>query len=329
MTISSTLLRCAGVFVALVGALLAAPPAADAQAYPSQDVHFICAFPAGSGADVIVRYYADKMRLIMNHTIIVENKAGALGNIAMEYVARSKPDGHTIFIHGGSAVAANMHLFKNPSVDAGKAIQIVSTVNKQATMLVVAPNKPWKTVAELTAYLKEKRDKATYATSNPIATVMGEMYKQIAGLDAVEVNYRTGMDTLNDIASGAVDYSMVDNVFALSQAREGRLRILAVSTGKRLEANADIPTMDEAGVKGMDLTSWWATMVPSATPRPIVDQLNKWFNQVEATEETKKFMNQFGADPWVTSPDEGQAFFLKQIDQWGDYVKIAKIEPQG
>ncbi len=302
---------------------------ASAQAFPSQDFHFICAFPAGSGADVIVRYFAEKMRPILGRNIIVENRAGALGNIAAEYMVRSKPDGYTIFIHGGSAVAANAHLFKNPSFDPKKAIQIVSAVNKQATMLIVDPKSPYKTVSELTAAMKIKGDKATYATSNPIAKVMGEMYKQIAGVQAIEVNYKTAPDSLNDMASGALDYGMVDNVFALSQQREGRVRILAVSTGQRLKANADLPTMDEAGVKGMDLTSWWATMVPAATPRPIVEQLNKWFNQVEAHEDMTKFMAQFGADPWVAGPDEMQAFFIKQVDAWGDYVKLAKIEPQG
>jgi tripartite-type tricarboxylate transporter receptor subunit TctC len=284
-------------------------------------------FPAGSGADTIVRYFAEKMRPIMGRNIIVENRAGALGNIAAEYMVRSKPDGYTIFIHGGSAVAANAHLFKNPSFDAKKSIQIVSAVNKQATMLVVDPKSPHKTVAELTTAMKAKGDKATYATSNPVAKVMGEWYKQLSGVTAVEVNYKTAPDSLNDFASGVLDYGMVDNVFALSQQRAGRVRILAISTGERLQASGDLPTMKELGFD-MDLTSWWCTMVPAATPKPIVEQLNKWFNQIEATEDMRKFMAQFGADPWVATADEMQAFFLQQVDAWGGYVKLAKIEPQ-
>src|SRR2546423_106061 len=121
MTQVSTLLPAAAIALAAMSMAL---PAARAQPYPSQDVNFVCGFAAGSGADVMVRYLADKMRPLMNRTIIVQNKPGALGNIAAELVARSKPDGHTMYITGGNSVAANMHLFKNPSLDAAKAFQL-------------------------------------------------------------------------------------------------------------------------------------------------------------------------------------------------------------
>lgn len=300
-----------------------------AQQYPSQDIHFICGYPAGSGADVLVRYFAEKLRPILNRTIIVENKAGAGGNIGVEYAAKSKPDGYVVFVHAGSQLSSGMYLFKNPPVDNATAFQTVSLINRQPFMLVVDPKKPWKNVAELTAYLKAKGDKATYATSAPLGTVMGEMYKQLAGVQSIEVNYRQGSDALNDMTSGAIDYGMLDPVYALSQAREGRLRILAVSTGQRLEANPDLPTMAESGVKGMDLMGWFGSFVPAGTPKPIVDQLNKAFNQVEGSDETKKFLNSFGGDPWIASPDEAQAHLVSQIKAWADYMKIAKIQPQG
>jgi tripartite-type tricarboxylate transporter receptor subunit TctC len=291
-------------------------------------VHFICAFPAGSGADVIVRWYAEKLRPIVGRNIIVENKVGAIGNLATEYAARSKPDGHTIYVHGASAVAANMHLFKNPSVDAAKAIQIAATINRQPTMMVVSVNKPWKSVAEVTAYLKEKGAGATYGTSNPLGKVMGAIYKEHFKLEAVEVVYRTASDSLNDMASGAIDYAMYDNIFSASQERAGRVRILAVSTPERLQANPNIPTMTELGIP-MKVMGWFAAMVPSATPRPIVDEINRMFNEVTASEDAKKFLNNIASDPWVSSVDEGQAFLLQQIKDWGDYVRLAKIEPQG
>jgi len=316
-----------GASAGVAAAALGAGPAL-AQAYPTQDVHFVCAFPPGSGADVLVRYFAEKMRPYLNRAVIVENKPGALSNVATEYTARAKPDGHTIYIHGASALSANMHLFKKPSVDVGKAIQIVATINKQPTMLGVGASSPYQSVQELTAAMKAKGDKATYATANPVAKIMGELYKQKAGLTSIEVVYRSSGDALNDIASGNVDYIMIDNVAGMAQQRAGRLRMLAVSTKDRLGATGDIKTMTEQGVE-MDLTGWWAAMVPMATPRPIVDQLNVWFNEVVSTEETKKFLAEFASDPWVTKADDAQAFFLQQIDAWGDYVRIAKIEPQG
>jgi tripartite-type tricarboxylate transporter receptor subunit TctC len=311
----------------LAGILGIAAPA-SAQTYPAQDLRFVCAYPAGSGADIFVRFYADKLRPVIGRTIIVENKPGAVSNIATEYVARAKPDGYTVYIQGASSIAANMHLFKNPPVDVGKAIQIAAPLNRQPYMLVVDANRPWKTVAELTAYLREKKGKASYATTNPPAKVMGAIYKARAGLEAVEVPYRTAFDTVNDMQSGALDYALYDPVFATTQAREGRMRMLAVSTGERTNANPELPTMTEAGVP-MDLLGWFATMVPSGTPRPIVDQLNTWFNDLDATDEARKFLNSIGGDPWITTPEAGQARFLQDIKDWGEYVRTANIEPQG
>jgi tripartite-type tricarboxylate transporter receptor subunit TctC len=301
---------------------------AGAQQFPSQDIHLICGYPAGSGADVIVRYYAEKLKSITGRTVLVENKTGALGNIATEYTAKSRPDGYTVYLNGGGVIAANMYLFKKPPVDIVKELQVVSAINRLATMLTVRADRPWKNLADLTAYLKEKGDKASYASTNPVAQAVGEIYKQKAGVQSVQVSYKTGFDSFNDTQSGAVDYAVLDPVYALAQQREGRLRILAISAGKRMEALPDLPTFAEQGVE-MDLLGWWAAFVPSATPRPIVDQLNAWFNQVQALPETRKFHNTYGSDPWIVTPEEGQARLIKDVKDWADYVKIAKIEPQG
>jgi tripartite-type tricarboxylate transporter receptor subunit TctC len=308
-------------------ASVAMPAGANAQAYPSQDIRLICAFPPGSGADVLVRYFGDKLRPIANRTVIVENKSGAGGNIAMEYAARAKPDGYTIFVHAATAVAANQHLFKKPPIEAAKAIQIAASINRQPFMLVVDAKSPYKSVAELTAAMTSKGDKATYATAAPTGQIMGEIYKDVTRIKAVEVNYKTAPDSLNEMLSGKVDYGMHDPVFSLAQQREGRLRILAVSTATRLQANPDMPTMTESGVP-MDLTGWWAAMLPSGTPRPVIDQVNEWFSAIVKTDETKKFLNSFGGDPFINTPDTAQALFLKAIKDWGDYVKLARITPQ-
>jgi tripartite-type tricarboxylate transporter receptor subunit TctC len=315
-------------FAAAMAATVALPGAGQAQQYPSQDIRLICAFPAGSGADVLVRYFAEKLRPIVGRTVIVENKAGAGGNIAVQYFANQKPDGHTIFVHAATAVAAGMHLWKKPPVDAAKAIQIAGTINRQPFMLVVDAKSPYKTVADLTEAMKKKGDKATYATAAPTGKIMGEIYKNNTGIKAVEVNYKTAPDSLNEMTTGKVDYGMHDPVFSLAQQREGRLRILAVSTGKRLAASPNLPTMTESGIP-MDLTGWWAAMVPAGTPQPAIDQIHKWFVQIVSSEETKKFLNSFGGDPNVMTPQEAQKLFLQDIKNWGDYVKMAKIEPLG
>jgi tripartite-type tricarboxylate transporter receptor subunit TctC len=313
---------------ALLASGSAARQPAYAQAYPSQDIRFICGFPAGSGADVLVRYCAEKVRVVANRTVIVENRVGAAGNIAATYTARAKPDGYTVHVHAASAVAANMHLFKNPPIDAGKDLQVAAGVNKQPFMVMVPASSPYKTLRELTDAMLKKGEKANYAQSNTSGKVMGELYRQATGVKALEVAYRTANDSINDFTSGRLDYGMMDPVFALSQVRAGRLRMLAVSTPQRMQALPDVPTMKEAGVPGVELLTWFAAMVPSATPRPIVDTLNKWFNEVLKTDDAKKFLNNFGGDPFIATPDEVQALFLQNIKEWARYVTIAKIEKQ-
>lgn len=318
----------AGMTAAVIAGLAAMTSGAFAQQYPTQDIHVICSFPAGSGADIFARYFAEKLRALAGRTVVVENKPGAVGNIATEYVARAKPDGYTIYITGGSSIAANMSIFRNPPVDITKAIQIVAPLNRQPYMLAVDTQKPWKSLSDLTAYLKEKQGKASYATTNPPAKVMGALYRQLAGIEAVEVPYRTSSDTANDLKSGALDYATYDPVYASTGAREGRLRILAISTANRMQADPSLPTMKEQGID-MDLIGWFAAMVPMGTPRPVIDQLNKWFNQINATEETRKFLNSIGGDPWIATPEEGQERLVRDVKDWSGYVRTAKIDPQG
>src|SRR5262245_22099407 len=173
---SRPLRQVAGAF-ALAAVLAAAPLAAQAQDYPSQDIRFLCGFPAGSGADVLVRYMAEKVRAVAGRTVIVENKVGAAGNIAAVYTAKAKPDGYTVYVHAASAIAANMHLFKAPPIDAARDLQIVAGVNKQPFMVVVSAGSPYKTLAELTEAMKAKGEKASYGQSNTSGKVMGELYK--------------------------------------------------------------------------------------------------------------------------------------------------------
>lgn len=307
-------------------AFIASPAAA--QSFPSQDIQFICGFAAGSGADTYVRFFAEKMRVLSKRNVVVQNRVGALGNIATEFVAKSKPDGHIVYITGGSALAANQHVLKNPTVDVGNELQVIGTINKQPNMIMVASEAPWKSVGELVKAMKDKGEKASYALANPSARVVGAMFKERAGLQAVEVQYKTAAQYLNDLTSGNIDYAIADNVLAVSQARSGRMRILAVSTSERLQAAPDYPTLIELGFN-VTLTSWWGGFVPVATPAPIVKQLGDWLSEIVTSPEGKKFLNDFASDPWVTTPTEAQEHFRKEIAAWGEYVKIAKIEQQG
>lgn len=136
--------------------------------------------------------------------------------------------------------------------------------------------------------------------------------------------YKNAPDSLNELLSGKLDYGLHDPIFALAQQREGRLRILAVSTAKRLQSVPDIPSMAESGVP-MNLDLWWGVMLAAGTPKPIVDKINSWFSEIVRTEETKKFLALSGADPMIRTPEEAEAMFQKAIPEWAEYVRIAKI----
>jgi len=297
---------------------------AFAQDYPSQNFTVICGFPPGSGADIFARYFAEKLRVVTGRNVIVENKTGANSNIATTYVARAKPDGYTLYPFAGTTVAATMHLFKEPPVDVGKTITVAATTSNLAFMLVVDPKSPYKTVADLTEAMKKRGSTATFATAANPGSIMGALYKQATGVEAVEVSYRNAPDSLNELVNGKLDFGMHDPIFALAQAREGRLRILAVSSSDRLQSIPEVPTMKESGVP-MDLNIWWGVMTTAGTPRPVIDKINAWFKEILSTEETKKFLALSGADPMIRTPDQAQEMFLTAIKEWGDYVRLAKI----
>lgn len=299
---------------------------ADA-AYPDQTITFVCAFPAGSGADVLVRYFADKVAKVSGATIIVENKPGALSNIAAEYTARSKPDGHTIFVHSGNSIAGNMWIMKKPPIDVVNDLMTIATVNKQAFVIAVAKDSPYKDLKELTAAMKQKGDAGSYAVNATSGKVLAEVYKQITGLTTLAVQYKTASDSLNDITSGAVDFGSYDPVFALAQMREGRLRILGVGAADRIKGAGDIPTFKEQGYD-IDQLGWWGVMVAKGTPAGVVTTINGWFNTVLAQPETQKFLADQGGEAYISTPAEAQALMAQTVSEWKEYVRIAQIPQQ-
>jgi tripartite-type tricarboxylate transporter receptor subunit TctC len=313
-----------GVAISALASLLAWSPA-PAQTYPSQDLHFICGFPPGSGADVLVRYYAEQIRLLIGRTVIVENKVGASGQIAMESLVRSKPDGHTLHLTAGVAPAVSLALYKTYTIDPEKQLQIAATLSRQPYMIAVHSSKPYKTLAELTAVLKQKGDKGSYGVSNPGSLVVAEMYKTTMGLQTVQVEYRTGADAANDLSTGALDFFSADPIFGAAMARKGDWRILSISSGERVQAVGDLPTLKEQGVD-VDINAWWAVFAPQATPKPVIEQINKWFVEIVSSEKTKTFMSQFGGDTLIETPEEGQARMLRDIKNWADYARVAKIK---
>lgn len=295
--------------------------------YPNREVRFICGFPPGSGADVMVRFFANKIAKATGKTIIVDNRPGAGGMLALTHTARSKPDGYTIFVTGGTAVAINANLLKSPPIDARKEVTTVATVNKMPFMLVVDANSPYKSLSELTGAMRKKGEKSSYAYASPFAKAIAETYKVAEKLKSVEVAYKSSEDSLNDMASGAVDFGVIDPLMGLALQKQGKIRTLAISTPQRTHATGALPTFAEQGV-AVDLPGWWGVLVPAGTPREIIDKINGWFNDALKDEETQAFLRNTGADPWIATPDEANALLLKDIDNWSNLLTLARIERQ-
>ncbi len=312
---------------AAASCLLTATAPVTAQEFPTQDLKLICGFPAGSGADVMYRFMAKQLQAVSGRTVIVENRPGAAGHIATSTVAKSKPDGHTILPAGGAGLASMLYLFKKPPADPLNDFEFLGTVMRQGWFLVVPANSPFKTLQDLTAHLKRKGDKASYATSTATGTVFAETYKVQAGLSAVPVNYKTVVDAVNDLLAGNVDFLMGDPAFTLANIRNGRMRALAISTGQRMKSVPDVPTMAEGGLPGMDLWVWWAVQVPKGTPDYAKKKIEGWFNQILRMPETEKFFTSIGTDVFISTPEQTRQHLLNEIKSWGEYAKRANIKP--
>ncbi|MDF2115945.1 tripartite tricarboxylate transporter substrate binding protein [Roseiarcaceae bacterium H3SJ34-1] len=298
--------------------------------FPSGPMRAICMFPPGSGADVFVRFYANRFSQLAGKTVIVENRPGAFGNIATEAVARAKPDGSTIYIAPGSSVLASApHLFKKLNYDPINDFDHVTTLSKLAFILVVPASKPWKTVAELTAYLKEQGDKASYGSIANTGLVSSELYKAQFGLPTVEVKYKDTGALLNDLVNGQLAFIHIDPTSILGQINQGTARPLAMGSAERMKALPDIPGAREAGILNSDLIAWWSVHTPAKTPKPLLDKLEGWFNQIAVEPETIKFLANNGADPFPGNSTMLKELLLKDTKAWGDYVKLAKIDMLG
>jgi len=320
-------MRAAVVWLAFLAA--ASPATAAAQDYPAREIRSICNFSAGSGADIVVRYYSDRLSKLAGRAVVVENKVGVQGNIATEYVARSKADGYTIMITpASSTLAAARHLFKQLPFDPDKDFTPVTTLAKLSFAIAVDAKSPVRTIAELTEHLRKKPGHGAYATGSNTGQVTGELYKEMAGLKTTYVPYKQTMSALTDVIGGQVDFMTYDITFLVPQARSGRVRILAVTSAARLATLPEVPTMVESGFPGYDLTPWWGVVVPAGTPKAIVEQLAAWFNQITTSEETRKFLENLATDPFPGSSESMAALIRTEIDQWGRYVRLAKIEPQ-
>jgi tripartite-type tricarboxylate transporter receptor subunit TctC len=240
------ILRVLVLVLVLIVAGAVALTAAQAQPYPNRRITMSVGFAAGSGADILARYYAAKLAEETGQVVVVENKPGANGIIAAQGVKQSKPDGYTLLFSPSAGMAGGKFLYANLPYDPQKDFIIAAPLLDVAFALTVGASSPAKTVGELTALLKGKTN-ARYGTSNSTGIAASQVYKTLAGFQAQEVVYKTTSDSIGDLGDGPLDFSFIDGVFALSQQKAGKLRILATTSAK-IAGAPDVPTMREAGV---------------------------------------------------------------------------------
>jgi tripartite-type tricarboxylate transporter receptor subunit TctC len=311
------------------GALAVTAAPAPAQDFPTKEIHAICMFPPGTGADILVRFYAAKLQEVIGKAVVVENKVGAQGAIATEAVAKARPDGYTIAITpASSTMAMASHIFKKLNYDPVKDFAPVAPLSQLSFSFVVDAKRPFKTMADLTAFLKSKDAKGFYGGASNTGIVSAELYLRAIGVQSQPVSFRSPADTLNALAAGDIDFSAVDNLWAVGQEKEGRIRVLAVTGAQRTGAMPHIPTMGEAGYPSVSVDAWWAVYVPSGTPQPVIDKLRAAFEKVNEMPDVKAFLQRGAMDPLTGSPEQLNALLLSDIKKWGEYVRLAKIPQQ-
>jgi tripartite-type tricarboxylate transporter receptor subunit TctC len=306
--------------------MVLAASAAGAQEYPAREIRSICNFAPGSGADIIVRYYSEQLAKLAGKPVVVENKPGAQGSIASAFVAKSAPDGYTIHITpASSTLAAAPHIFKQLPFDPIKDFASVTTINSLTFVVAVDASKPFRSISDLVSHLKSKPGHGFYGTQSNSGLIAAELLKANTGLDTVYVPFKVTGDAFTNLLSGQIDFMSVDSTWAKSQPK---VRILAVTAAKRSSTMPEIPTLAEAGVPGVDVAPWWGVVVPAGTPRPIIDRLADWFNQITASDETRQFLARAALDPFPGSPEQMAGLLKSEVERWGGFVKLAKIQPQ-
>ena len=318
--------------VAALGLVVAsgAPASAAESQYPDRPVHLIVPFPAGGGADNLARMIMPRVSRALGQPIVIENKAGAGGNVGAELVARAAPDGYTLLYGTNGTHSINASLYRELRFDPIKDFAPVSRMTEIAAMLVVNPQLPVKSVTELIRYAKDNPGKVNFASAGNGTTshLSGEMFKTMAGIDIVHIPYRGGALAVTDLMSGQVQM-MIDvmpNVYPL--AKEGRVRGVAVSTAQRFPAAPELPTIAESGLPGFESSAWDGVLAPAGTPDAVIGKLNAAIREALADPEVVEALRSRGARPVAGTPEDFARHIETSTRKWAKVVRDsgAKID---
>jgi tripartite-type tricarboxylate transporter receptor subunit TctC len=310
----------------LVCAWLLCVPLAQAQTaapYPNKPIKLIVPFPAGGGGDTLARLVMLRAAKELGQPIVVDNLGGAGGNVGSAAAAKAPADGYTLLYGTNGTLAINHTIYKAPGFSPTKDFDPVTQLTSIAAMVVVRPGLPVNSMAELTQLLKANPGKYTFGSAGNGTTshLAGEIYKSSAGLAVVHIPYRGGAQAMTDLVGGQVDMMIEVMPSAAPQARAGRIKPLAVSTAKRAPGWPDVQTIAESGLKGFDVSAWDAIVVPSGTPRPIIDKLNAAIRAALADPELRAQLATRGTEGAPGTPEELTQHINRNLTLWGDAVK--------
>jgi tripartite-type tricarboxylate transporter receptor subunit TctC len=317
------------VAAALAAATLFAASGAHAQpAYPERSIRIVNINAPGGPGDMLARLIADKFSVSFGKPVVVENMPGAGGSLAAAHVAKAAPDGYTLLLSGDAALVTNISLYDKLAYDPVKDLAPISQVVATPNALVVPTDLPVKTVADLVALIRSKPATFTFAHGGlGLSThLSGEMFKAMAQIDLQQVMFRQSV--YPDLIAGRVTMCFCNISQALPLARESKLRALAVTSPKRSPAAPELPTLDEAGFPGFDVTSWFALMAPAGTPQPIVDKLHGEVARVLAMPDIRQKLSDIGMEIIGNSPADLAAVIRTQTPQRAKLIKDAGLKLQ-
>ena len=311
---------------ALAAMMLALPAAARAE-YPDHPIKVVTGFPAGGGADILYRWYTEKIKDLSGQAVVIDNRPGAGANIASDIVSKSKPDGYTLLVGPSSSLAGNIYLYKSLTFDPVKDFTPITTFAQLGFVLTINDKKnPAKNAQEFIALMKAKGNKMTFGIPTTTSQAVAALFMAAAGLEGTQVAYKTMQAAVSDVAAEQIDFVMSDAPFALTQEKQGKVKILGVATAKRSTAFPDIPTLDEQGLKNTELPPWWAFYAPAGTPPEVVNKLSDWINQISAMPETKEYLVRQGAEPLPGTPESTRKKLADEIELWKKIITIGKFE---
>lgn len=306
---------------------LLADPAA-AQTFPAKPVRMVVGFAPGGGTDFVARVIGQRLGELWGHPVLVENRAGASGTIGAEFVARAPADGHTLLMGHVNSHAIAPNVFRRMPYDPLKDFQMVTYVGYVPNVLALHPSLPVKSIKDLIALARARPGQLTFASSGTGSTqhLAGEMFMNLTGVKMVHVPYKGSGQAIQDLVGGHVSINFDTMPPVLDHIRQGRLRALAVTTPRRAEQLPDIPTLEELGLKGFEMTNWYGVMTPAGTPRATVTQLSAEINRVLKEPAIREKLQSVGTDIGGGSPEEFEALLRSDLAKYARLVKAAGVQ---